>query len=185
MSRTPMPRVNRRHRVADEAAVRERPVGGVPDATRGRRAPPANPTTFTGPDTNSTALAVQGLAAWGKFPRQSVGAQLADGRASRATPASRSSRRKGQASDPDSTALVIQALLAEKSAPSSATWKKGANTPYTALGELPARLHEPRLRRVHLPRSTAANVFATVQSVPAMAGKKLPVASSTASVVLG
>ena len=31
--------------------------------------PAANPATFTGPDTNSISLAVQGLAAWGKFPR--------------------------------------------------------------------------------------------------------------------
>ncbi len=34
----------------------------------GTPCPPANPKTFTGPDTNSTSSAVQGLAAWGKFP---------------------------------------------------------------------------------------------------------------------
>ena len=38
-----------------------------------------------------------------------------------------------QASDPNSTALVIQALVAESSSPASTQWEKGTNTPFTAL----------------------------------------------------
>ena len=94
--------------------------------------PPANANTFTGPDTNSTAFAVQGLAEWGKFPRSTSvlpslrAVQSSDGGfAFVAT--------KGQASDPNSTALVIQAIIAENSSPNAAIWRKGANSPYTAL----------------------------------------------------
>ena len=62
---------------------------------------------------------------------------------------------------------------------------KGTNTPFTALGELPTRLHEPGLRRVLVPgRARVANTFATVQAVPAMAGKTLPVARSKASKIV-
>ena len=39
---------------------------------------PANPNNFTGPDTNSTSLAVQGLAAWGGHPKQSLVLQSLD-----------------------------------------------------------------------------------------------------------
>ena len=144
----------------------------------------ANPKTFTGPDTNSTSSAVQGLAAWAKFPKQSsVISSLRNSQSSDAGFPFVAA--KGQTSDPDSTALVIQALLAEKSAPTSAAWKKGSNTPYTALAEYQLGCTSSGFGAFDFPGSTAPNVFATVQSVPAMAGKKLPVASSAASVVLG
>ena len=39
-------------------------------ASTARACPAADPNTFSGPDTNSTGLAVQGLAAYGKHPRQ-------------------------------------------------------------------------------------------------------------------
>ena len=143
-----------------------------------------NPTAFTGPDTNSTSLAVQGLAAWGKFPRQS--AVISSLRHSQASDAGFPYiAAKGQTSDPDSTALVIQALLAEKSAPSSAAWKKGTSTPYSTLGGFQLSCTSSDFGAFTFPGSAAANVFATVQSVPAMAGRNLPVASSGASVVLG
>jgi hypothetical protein len=145
---------------------------------------PANPETFTGPDTNSTSMAVQGLAAWGKFPKQNT--VLGSLRKSQSSDAGFPFvAAKNQPSDPNSTALVIQALLAEKSAPSAATWKKGTKTPYTALAGYQLSCASPDFGAFDFPGSTAANVFATVQSVPAMAGKKLPVASSAASVVLG
>jgi hypothetical protein len=153
-------------------------------AQTGQPCPAANATTFTGPDTNSTAAAVEGLAAWSRFPKKSLvlsslaKIQSADGGFPFvAAP--------GQASDPDSTALVIQALLAEQSAPGSAVWKKGTNTPFTALASYQIGCSSPDFGAFEFPGSTAANVFATVQSVPALASKKLPVASSKASVVLG
>jgi hypothetical protein len=145
---------------------------------------PANPKTFTGPDTNSTAMAVMAQAAWARF--------YSDASVVNALKPIQSSdggfpyiAAPGQASDPDSTALVIQTLLADHVAPSSAPFKKGANTPYTALAASQLSCSSTDFGAFTFPGSTAANVFATVQSVPAMAGKKLPVGSSTKSVVLG
>jgi hypothetical protein len=148
-----------------------------------RACPAANPKTFAGPDTNSTSSAVQGLAVWGKFPRATSTLSSLQNSQSRdggfplvAT--------KNQPSDPDSTALVIQALLAERSAPTSARWKKGTNSPFTALASFQLGCTSPDFGAFIFPGSSTANIFATVQSVPAMAGKTLPVASSTASVTL-
>lgn len=144
---------------------------------------PANPTTFAGPDTNSTAFAVEGLAEWGKFPRQhSVLTALKVAQASDAGfPFVAAAN---QTSDPNSTALVIQALIAENSAPSGPSWKKGANTPYSALASFQLNCTNSDFGAFFFPGSTASNVFATVQAVPAMAGKKLPVPPSTASAIL-
>jgi len=150
----------------------------------GTACPAADPKTFTGPDTNSTSSAVQGLAAWGKFPRASSllsslkNSQSSDGGFPFVAA-------KNQASDPDSTALVIQTLLAESSSPTSAMWKKGTHTPYTALASFQLGCTSSDFGAFTYPGSPAANLFATVQSVPAMAAKTLPVASSRASVTLG
>jgi hypothetical protein len=141
----------------------------------------ANPQTFSGPDTNSSALALMGLAAWKKFPRQAT--------ALNALKVVQSSdagwplvAAKNQASDPSSTALVIQALVAEKSSPTLARWKRGAAGPYTALGSYQLGCTSPDFGAFWFTaQPTTANVFATVQSVPAMAGKPLPVAVTKAS----
>jgi hypothetical protein len=145
--------------------------------------PAANPNTFTGPDTNSTALAVQGLAAWGRRPRQATVVnslhviQSSDaGFGFVAAP--------NQASDPDSTALVIQALLAENSPPTATMWRKGAHSPFTALASYQLGCAQTGYGAFFFPPSTSANVFATVQAVPAMASKTLPVAPTTASVTV-
>jgi hypothetical protein len=148
------------------------------------KCPPANPSTFTGPDTNSTGLAVQGLAAWGKRPKQSTvltslrTVQSADG----GWPFVAA---KNRTSDPDSTALIVQALIAEKSAPTLARWKKGTASPYTALGAYQLDCTSPDFGAFWFPGSpTSANAFATVQSVPALAGKAFPVAANTASTMV-
>jgi len=146
--------------------------------------PAANPKTFSGPDTNSTSLAVQGLAAWGKFPH--AASVLSSLRTSQSHDGGFPLvAAKNQPSDPDSTALVIQALIAERSAPTSVMWKKGTDTPYTALASFQLGCIRRDFGAFAFPGSSAANVFATVQSVPAMAGKELPIASSTASVTVG
>ena len=143
----------------------------------------ANPTTFTGPDTNSTAFAVQGLAAWGKFPRQRL--LLKSLKAAQSSDAGFPfMAAAGQASDPNSTALVIQALVAENSAPSVPMWKQGANSPYTALASFQLSCTSSDFGAFFFSGSASANLFATVQSVPAMAGKKLPIPSSAASAIL-
>src|SRR4051794_14012690 len=139
--------------------------------------PAADPSTFTGPDTNSTGLAVQGLAAYGKRPRQSAvlsslaAVQSADGGFSFvAAP--------GQASDPNSTALSIQTILAERGDPSGARWHQGHQGPYAALSSYQLGCAAPAHDRgaFFFPGDSTPNVLATVQAVPAAAGKVLPVA---------
>ncbi len=130
--------------------------------------PAADPDTFTGPDTNSTGMAVQGLAAYQRYPKRSDtlaslhAAQSDDGGfAFVAAP--------GQSSDPDSTALVTQALLATGS-PLSA-WQKGTGDPMSALLSYQLGCSDPAADRgaFYFPGDRSANVIATVQAVPAAA----------------
>lgn len=143
-----------------------------PDTTAACPAP--DPVAFTGPDTNSTGMAVQGLAAYHQFPRRAtmVGSlnevRSSDGGWSfLALP--------DQPADPDSTALGIQALLAVGSAPG-----RGA---FTALASFQLGCTAPADDRgaFVFPGSTAANLLATVQAVPAAAGKTLPLRPSVPS----
>jgi len=94
-------------------------------------------TDFTGPDTNSTAPAVQGLAAQGAVtPAVASGAlgfyaagQDADGGWSYYP----SSAGAPQSTDPDSTAFVIQALVALGRSPSGPDFVHGSADPVSAL----------------------------------------------------
>jgi hypothetical protein len=130
--------------------------------------PAADPNTFAGPDTNSTGMAVQGLAAYHRHPRRSAtlaslhAAQSDDGGfAYLAAP--------GQSSDPDSTALTIQALLATGSP--LATWRKGTGNPMSALLSYQLGCSDPAADRgaFYFPGDRSPNVIATVQAVPAAA----------------
>jgi hypothetical protein len=142
--------------------------------------PPANPSTFTGPDTNSTSLAVQGLAAWGQRPnRQTVLTSL------RAIQSSDGGfpfvAAKNQTSDPNSTALAIQTIIGEKGSPTDTRWKKGTANPLTALGAYQLECTSPDFGAFWYPGTpTDANTFATVQAVPALAGKTFPIPLTTA-----
>jgi hypothetical protein len=143
--------------------------------------PAADPGTFTGPDTNSTGSAVQGLAAWGQRPRsKKVLGQLHQVQSSDggfpylAT--------TGQASDPNSTALSIQAILAEGGNPASG-WAVAGKTPFTALISYQLGCSDPAANRgaFFFPGSRDPSVFATVQSVSAAASKTFPLPASTPS----
>ncbi len=138
--------------------------------------PAADPATFAGPDTNSSSLAVQGLAAYGKYPKRAKvlasleAARSADGGFSYlAAP--------GQESDPNSTALTIQAFLAEGASPGAAYQVLAGYQ--LGCGDLVAD------RGAYFyPGSRAANLIATVQAVPAAAGKTLPLKASVPSSVV-
>lgn len=143
----------------------------------------ADPDTFTGPDTNSSGMAVQGLAAWGQRPRQAAALQSLDNVQS-ANGGFPFIAAPNQTADPNSTALVIQAILGEGGTPSGTRWVKGTNTPFTALASYQIGCNQPDYGAFFFPPNTSANTFATVQAVPAMASKTLPVATSTASVIL-
>jgi hypothetical protein len=137
---------------------------------------PADPDFFTGPDTNSSGMAMQGLAAYGKKPRKRLAlasldaVQTSDGGFSFMAAA-------GQSSDPDSTAIVIQGLLAFGSKPTKRMWATPNGNPYDALAAFQLGCASAPADRgaFFFPGSSAPNVFATVQAVPAMASKRLPV----------
>jgi hypothetical protein len=142
--------------------------------------PPADPKTFSGPDTNSSSLAVQGLAAYGDHPRRTSvldqfhHIQSSDGGFPFVAAA-------GQAGDPDSTALVIQAILAEGQSPGSTSWAVSGATPYSALASFQLGCTAAATDRgaFFFPGSTTPSVIATVQAVPAAAGRVLPLPTST------
>jgi hypothetical protein len=145
--------------------------------------PAANPNTFTGPDTNSTALAVQGLAAFGNRPRQALVLQSLDA-VQTANAGFPFMAAPNQAAEPNSTALVIQAIIAENASPTATQWLKGTKTPFGALAGFQLGCTEPGYGAFFFPGSRTPNVFATVQAVPALVKRTLPVAGNTASVIV-
>ncbi len=136
-----------------------------------------NPASFVGPDTNSTALAVQGLVAQGALGPSGAasaltfisGGQDADGGwgfepNALGAPGS---------TDPDSTALVIQAIVALGLSPSAARFNQGSANPVSTL--LSFQLASgPGQGAFFFPGTTDPNLLATYQSVPAAAGVILP-----------
>jgi len=144
--------------------------------------PAADLTTFVGPDTNSTGMAVQGLAAYGARPGRARllatlhAIQSADG----GFPFLGS---PGQASDPDSTALSIQLILAEGGYPGAAAWQKGAGNPYVALAAYQLGCGDPAADRgaFFYPGSRTPSTLASVQAIPALAGRTFPLSSSPSS----
>lgn len=138
-----------------------------------------------GTDTNTTALAVQALVATGESITSTIvtnglaylkSAQNNDG----GFPYDPTSP-WGTASDANSTAYVIQAILAAGQDPTSVAWKKNGNDPYTFL--LSLQLSDGSFE---WQRGTGSNQLATVQSIVALLGRPFPlrVASVNACPVL-
>ncbi len=135
---------------------------------------------FANEDTNTASFAIQGLAAQGALTSTVstkalsflTAAQPADGGWS----FSPNTTANPETSDPDSTSLVIQALLALGQSPSSPTFQQGANTPLTALLAFQVT-SGPDLGAFFFPgvgSATTGNLLATNQVVPALAGLTLP-----------
>ena len=152
------PRVVGRHRVADEAAVRERPVAGVPRRTRRRRARPAEPARRS-PDPTPTA------------PRWPCRASRRGASSRTQTHACCSSLKAVQSSDGGFPFIAAAepgvgpqldrardpgAHRREQRAERRRSGRRARSTPYTALRELPARLHEPGFGAFWFPASTSA-----------------------------
>jgi hypothetical protein len=136
------------------------------------------PAAFEGPDTNSTALAVEGLAAQGALTGPVTNgargflsaAQDADAGWSYfpntvATPG---------VTDPDSTSLVLQGLAALGVSPTDPSFQKGANSPVATLlsFQLSSGADAGALDFSSPPQSP--NLIATYQAVPALAGVTFP-----------
>lgn len=152
-----------------------RPSTGTP-------CPAADPASFAGPDTNSTGVAVQGLAAYGRLPKK--GTVLASLRAVQSADGGFPFlAAPGQASDPQSTALGVQAVLAAGGSPASSSWTKGGSTPYSRIVAFQLGCGDPAANRgaFFYPGSRAVNDMVTLQVVPALAGRTLPLVRSTPS----
>jgi hypothetical protein len=127
----------------------------------------SDPTDYSGPDTNSTALAIEGLTAQhATIPVSPIGFFV-------------SLQQKsggwgyyGGAADPDSTALVIQALVALHESVRSATFTKGSNDAVSAL--LSFQLRSGAFYYPIQGEPKTADGLATEQAVPALAGKAFP-----------
>ncbi|MEO7557132.1 MAG: hypothetical protein ABIV94_11080, partial [Acidimicrobiales bacterium] len=129
--------------------------------------PPADPGTFSGPDTNSTALGALGLSAQGRSASalEGVDALLA---VRTSTGGWGFVAAASVTSDANSDAVVLQAIKAVKGQADAAgladleAFQLGCDAPTTDRGAIRALDFATSL--------PAPNVFATVQSVPALAG---------------
>jgi hypothetical protein len=146
--------------------------------------PTPDPATFTGPDTNSTALAVEAMQANGEaFPHDPLAyfdsAQGDDGGFAFIGAAS-------QESDADSTAVVIQALLALGKLGSPRFTTPSGHTPMTALLSLQVGCSGAVADRgafAFQPQGgvNVPDLLATLQAVPAVARAPFPLAPQTLS----
>ena len=145
--------------------------------------PAPDPATFTGPDTNSTSLAVEGLvasgASFGGRPSPTSffeSAQNADGGFGYIGAAS-------QSPDPDSTGEVIQALVALGQLGNSAFTQSGGGTPLTALESFQLGCSAAKAHRGAFvyPGAKGPNLLATVQAVPGAAEVAFPLTARTLS----
>ncbi len=127
-----------------------------------------DPADYAGPDTNSTSEAIEGLSAEGGLTAKATSlaykfvksAQNSDGGWGYEPNAQDN---PGNTSDPDSTAEVIQAILALGKSPSSAVFsKESANPVATLLGF--------QLTSGSGSGEFSPNLLATYQAVPAVAG---------------
>ena len=150
------------------------PDGGwtVPDTAT----TPCNgdPAAGSGPDTNTTALALQGLAAQGALTPSVEGSALgflesgqnADG----GWAYDPNAADNPQTSDPNSTSLVLQALLALGMAPDGAPFAPAGHTPTTLLLAFRVGTGADVGAIATTGGPTTGNVFATMQTVPALMG---------------
>jgi hypothetical protein len=150
--------------------------------------PAPDPADYTGPDTNSTAIAVQALVATkSSFPVAPTpffeSAQNADGGFGFIGAAS-------QAPDADSTGEVIQALVALNKLDKPAFTQPGGATPVSALGTFQLGCAAARADRgayAYQPESNGtltADILATLQAVPGAAEVAFPLGAQTLRRVL-
>jgi hypothetical protein len=132
---------------------------------------------FEGPDTNATSFAVQGLAAEGVLSDSAKEKALAFLSRGQDSDGGWSYFPNTQSvpgtTDPDSTALVIQALLALGSSPTGTSYYKGSANPESAL--LSFQLTSgSESGSFFYPGNKTANVIATYEAVPALLDFEIP-----------
>lgn len=127
-----------------------------------------------GPDTNSTAMAIQGLAAQDDLSSTSKAkglqflqrAQWSDGGWSY----SPQTQNTSDFPDPNSTALVIQALIASRVSPTSPQFTRGSDNSVHALLSFRVSSGAGAGAFFYPPGPAAANLIATYQAIPALMG---------------
>lgn len=137
-----------------------------------------DPNTFTGPDTNSTALAIEALVAASRAASYDgldfvLAAREGDGGFGFLP---------GAGSDPNSTALVIQAIEAAGQDPTGAPWTVGAVGPLASLLSWQLGCSAPATDRGALtsPYSDGApDQFASRQAPWGLAGRPFPLGTVT------
>ncbi len=135
-----------------------------------------SPADYEGPDTNSTSLAIDGLSAQGDLAGSAstkahnflFHAQDSDGGWGYEP---NTSKAPGS-TDPDSTALVIQAILALGDSPSRTPFIQNAN-PVSVLESFQTTTGE-NAGSFTYPGISGPNILATYQAVPAVAGVLFP-----------
>jgi hypothetical protein len=143
------------------------------------------PQDYQGPDTNSTAVAVEGLEAQGALAPAAAKSALSF--LKRAEDADGgwgyepNSAYAPGSTDPDSTALVVQALLALGAAPTSATFTKSGTNPEGSI-MADQITSGTDAGGISFPGIPGADLLATYQAVPALAGVTLAYDVSTPTV---
>ncbi len=136
-----------------------------------------DPAAFVGPDTNSTALAIQGLEAVNGLDAAHAASALsflisgqdADGGWS-SFPNTVSAP---GVSDPNSTAVVIQSLISLGLSPVASQFQKGSGNPATSLASFQLA-SGPDRGAFAFPGISGPDLLATYQAVPAVAGVEFP-----------
>ena len=143
------------------------------------------PAEYEGPDTNTTSVAVQGLAAQGALSSSVSAGALSFLSQGQDTDAGWSYYPNSVATpgvtDPNSTSLVIQGLLALGASPTGATFTKGSVDPVDTLltFQLASGVDSGAFDFNSPP--VTANFLSTYQAVPALAGLTLPFGPSGSS----
>jgi len=136
-----------------------------------------SPADYEGPDTNSTSLAIMGLSAEGALGSKDaksafsflLGAQDSDGGWGYEPNAAGAPG----TTDPDSTAIVIQAILALGKSPTESDLDGQSANPVAALESFQITSGSGEGAFTY-PGLSGANTIATYQAVPAVAGVKFP-----------
>ncbi len=145
--------------------------------------PAEDPAEYAGADTNSTALAIEALVASKTDPRTSPipfleKSQYPDGGWGYIGQVA-----KSQPVDPDSTAVVIQALVALGQLDSPAFSRHDGASPEVALKHFQLGCAAPAGVRgaYYYTRSEGPSLYATIQAIPAASGKAYPIGKGTLS----
>ena len=148
-----------------------------------KQCPAPDPKTYTGPDTNDTALAIEGLVATKVSAKVSPlsflkGSQYASGGF-----AYYGGDSSAQAPDPDSTAVVAQAIVALGKLSSVTRGGKGVEAGLAAF-QLGCGASSSERGAYEYPGESGASLYATIQAIPAAMRKAYPISAGAASTSL-